>query len=84
MLPLFIVSRPTYAEVVAADRDCFASLSVYFHVFAVEWPIPRCLQNGLRLWIGENDGRLIIDVRINFRLELLGDRRHSDRHCPLH
>ena len=47
-------------------------LAVDFHVFAVEGPVPRGLNDGLRLRISQNDGRLVVHVRIDFWFDLLG------------
>ena len=77
-------SLESHSHIVVADRDHVAGLAIDFHVLPVEWPVPRRLQDCLRLGISQDDRRLIIHSRINFRLDLLGHRGHRDRPLPVH
>jgi len=57
-----------HPNVVALHCDYVSRLPVDFHVFAVEWPVPGSLHNGLRFGISEDDGGFIVHVRIDLGL----------------
>src|SRR5262249_29044869 len=84
LLLFLTVAAPTDAELVAACSNNLAVLAVNFHVLTVKRPIPRCLQDGLRLRISEDYCRFIINAWIHLLLELLGDGSNRDGDCSLH
>src|SRR6266849_3218574 len=52
--------------------------------FSGERPIPRSLQNRLRVGISQNDRRFVIHSRIHIRLDLLRHRGHRVRSAAIH
>src|SRR6185312_4448612 len=74
---------PPYINLVAPDCFRVSSPAVDLHILPIEWPVPRSLQNGNRLWIGKNHRRFIIHAGINLWLDLLGNSRYGLGRLPV-
>ena len=70
-LLLLMFSLTADENVVALDGFDVSGLTVDLNVFYAEWPVPRGLDDGLRLRVGEDDCRFVIDMRIQVGFDLL-------------
>ena len=61
------------AEVVGGYGDDVAGGAVDFHIFAGEGPVPGGHEDGLGFGVAEDDGGVVVDVRVDVGLVGLGD-----------
>ncbi len=57
-----LLAGKAHADVVALHGDGVTGLAVHFHIFAIERPIPRGLQDRDGLRIGDEDGAFVVDL----------------------
>ena len=77
-------ARQADAHAVAAGGDGVGVLGVDLEILAAERPVPRRLRDALRARVLDEDRRLVVDVRIDRRLEALRHRGHRDRPLAVH
>src|ERR1019366_5663983 len=65
-------------------RDRIARGAVNFHILAGEGPVPRALDDGFRVGVRKDDGRVVIHPRIDLGFVLVENRTHSERGLPMH
>src|ERR1700727_1109492 len=70
--------------VVVVESVDVAGGAVDFHVLAVEGPVPRALNDGLRVRVSEDDGAVVVNVRIDARLEVEGDGGDGEGKFAVH
>ena len=76
--------RQADANVVRGDRHDRPCPSVNFGIFPAVGPIPRGLQNRLRLRVSQHNRCFIVHARINVRLDTLRNRCHGQRPLAVH
>src|SRR5205085_10724932 len=67
-----------------AIRDHVTMLSIDFHVLSSKWPVPRCLDDSLRLRISHDDSGFIIYLWIDLWFDLLCYSKYRCRLLSLH
>src|SRR5690554_4903717 len=77
LLVLFLsIAFQSYPELRAVRSNNIAGLTINFHVFSAEGPVPGSLDYALRLGVLEDNGCFIVYFWINVWFELLKYRRH--------
>ncbi len=79
-----LLARPADPQIVAADGDDVTGLAVDFHSLRSKGQCPGCLQNSLRVGIGEDNGGFIVDTRVDVGLDLLCDGGDGKRALAVH